>query len=200
MRKPKTCKVCKREFSPFKTTDKTCSYVCFQALKEMDEIEVRFQKIKQSVKYDNSHSTLQVLVNKIVRIIDRGHPCITSGKSFGQYTPHAGHFYSVGAYPALRYNLLNIYAQSDYENTYNSGNGVVYGLRLKEVFGPEVRDEIESLIHKYPTIRLSKVEAHEKCKSARNIIKGLESMICPISTKMRISLRKKLNESLGIYK
>lgn len=198
--KSRPCAVCGTPFTRFNTIDKVCSYLCQNALKEQNEIEARYQKAKQSIKFDNSHSTLQELINKIVRLIDRGHSCISSGKPFGQYTTHAGHFYSVGAYPALRYNLLNIFAQSSYENTHKSGNGVVYGVRLKEVFGVEVRDEIEGLVSKYPTLKLSKMDAHEKCKLARNMIKGLESMEAPISTEMRISLRKRLNESLGIYK
>lgn len=200
MRKSKNCKVCGRSFYPFNTIDKTCSFVCFTALKEQDEIEDRFQKIKKSIKFDSAPKTLQELINKIVRLIDKGHPCISSGKPYGNYTPHAGHFFSTGAYPSLRYNLLNIYAQSDYENTYKSGNGTIYGLRLKDVFGQDIRDEIEGLIKKYPVLKLSKIEAHEKCATARNIIKALESMECPISTEMRISLRKRFNESLGIYK
>lgn len=198
--KPKFCKVCKDQFQPYKSTDRFCSNQCAHVYVGQVEIDKRVKKMKESIKFDNAHKTLQELVNKIVRLLDKGHPCITSNKPFGQYTVHAGHFYSVGAYPALRYNLLNIYAQSDSENTHKSGNGVVYGVRLKEVFGSDIRDEIEGLAAKYPSLHLSKLEASEKCKTARNIIKGLESMEALISTEMRITLRKRLNESLGIYK
>ncbi len=198
--KPKFCRNCLDQFQPYKSTDTLCSFQCSVAYKEKQEIEERFKKAKQSIKYDNAKKTLQELVNKIVRLIDRGHNCITSNKAYGSYTVHAGHFYSVGAYPSLRYNLLNIYAQADYENTYNSGNGVIYSIRLKDVFGEEIKAEIDGLIQKYPTLKLSNMEAWEACKRARNIIKGLESVETIFTNEMRITMRKRLNESLGIYK
>jgi len=198
--KPKFCKNCLDQFQPHKSTDKLCSFQCSVAYKEKQEIEERFKKAKQSIKYDNAKKTLQELVNKIVRLIDRGHSCITSGKAYGAYTVHAGHFYSVGAYPALRYNLLNIYAQADFENTYKGGNGVIYSIRLKDTFGESIKAEIDGLIEKYPTLKISNMEAWESCKRARNVIKALEQTEVIFTNEMRITMRKRINESLGIYK
>jgi len=50
---------------------------------------------------------LEIEINAIVRLIDKGHDCISGG--FKDYKMHAGHLYSVGAFPSIRFNLLNIY-------------------------------------------------------------------------------------------
>lgn len=198
--KIKKCKICQRDFTPYKSTDKVCSYLCSVKLAEQVEIEKKFKVLKMNVQLENSKERLQDLINKIVRLIDRGHPCISSGTPYGKYLVDAGHFYSVGSNPTLRYNLLNIFAQSRSDNDRKGGKGSNYGLSLKETFGADVRDEIESLPAKYKSIHLTNEEANEACKKARQMIKALESIDTVLSTDNRILLRKKLNEDLGIYK
>jgi len=198
--KPKFCKNCLDQFQPYKSTDKWCSPQCYYVWVGNQEINKKVKQMKVSIKFDNSFSTLQTLVNKIVRLIDRGHPCISSGTPYGKYQVDAGHFYSVGSNPTLRYNLLNIFAQSRSDNDRKGGKGSNYGLSLKQTFGDEVRDEIESLPAKYPRLNLSKMEAWEACKRARNVIKALEQTEVIFTNEMRITMRKRINESLGIYK
>jgi hypothetical protein len=190
----KKCKQCGKEFTAYNSLQKVCSYQCSIAYEELHEIKKRFDKAKQAVKYDNAKKTLQDLINKIVRLLDRGHDCITSSKKYGTYNVHAGHFYSVGAHPELRYNLLNIYAQADFENTYKGGNGVIYSLRLKEVFGEDVANEIIDLPLKFKSLKIHHIEAFEACKKARKIIKALDSIEVPITTEMRFK-REGLNIS-----
>jgi len=44
------------------------------------------------------------------------------------------------------------------------------------------------------------MEAWEACKRARNVIKALEQSQVNFTNEMRITMRKRINESLGIYK
>lgn len=196
----KKCAVCQNEFTKYKSTDKVCSLRCHYVYVGQKEIDNKVMGYKKRIQQENMFKTLQDLINKIVRLIDRGHECISSGTAYGKYQVDAGHYFSVGSNASLRYNLLNIFAQSRSDNDRKGGKGSNYGLRLKEVFGSDVRDEIEGLVSKYPLLKLTKEEAYEACKKARIIIKGLESVDNKFSTEMRISLRKRLNLELGIYK
>lgn len=198
--KRKKCKVCQIFFKAFKSTDQVCSYKCYIEYNDEKEILKRFNEAKKAVNDKLVYKYLQDEINKIVRLIDRGHECITSGAKYGNYTVNAGHYFSVGSNASLRYNLLNIYNQSQSDNSHKGGKGSNYGLRLKEVFGENVRNEIEGLVAKYPSVHLSKLEAKEALKKAKQISKELEQIDIVFSTDYRIEVRKKLNERLGIYK
>jgi len=198
--KPKFCLICGDQFNPLKSTDKVCSRQCGYVLLGQKEIDKKVKAMKAKLKEDNVFKNLQIKINKIVRLIDRGHPCISSGKPYGKYTVHAGHFHGTQAHPAIRYNLLNIYAQADFDNTYKSGNYVAYYKNLWSTFGEDVADEISDLPLKYKTLKLSKPEAKEACLKANQIIKALESIDRMFTTKERISVRKEFNKTLGIYK
>ena len=224
-RKPKPCLICSKPV--YKVGAKVCSVNCsleynlrnpdkvknfVEELKkkrereqkriearEKKELEAKFKTLKATVKKKSDKDTLQTLINTIVRLIDYGSDCITSGAKFGAYTVNAGHYFSIGSNASLRYNLLNIFNQSQNDNTHKGGRGSNYGLRLKEVFGEDVRDEIEGLVAKYPYIGLSKVEIKEKCAIARQIIKELGTDRPTLTPEQRIEMRRKYNKILGIY-
>lgn len=196
----KKCLNCSKKFKLYKTTDKFCCHACEREYMSDEKIKERFEDCKKAVKGDAVFETLQALINTIVRLIDRGQPCISSGTEYGKYVVNAGHYISRGANKTLRYHLLNIFNQSESDNWKKGGKGSTYSARLKEVFGQEVRDEIESLPAKYPTLKLTKLEAKEKCKIAGQIIKELKAQDIIFSTEYRIEVRRKLNERLGIYR
>jgi len=76
----------------------------------------------------------QRLVNKFVRLRDRGKPCISSGIP---YLPDfdAGHLFSVKQYAGLRFDLDNIHGQSINANRFKEGDEVNYLINLKHRIG-----------------------------------------------------------------
>lgn len=210
----KKCKGCGVSFMPYTTLSQCCSIKCSlkynenkKKIKEAKmrevltetEINARVKSFKKNFYEVNVFKYLQSEINHIVRIIDAGHPCISSGLAYGKYLPNAGHYFGVGAHPALRYNLLNIYNQSKKDNDELGGNGATYGLGLKNTFGDDIRNEIERLITKHSTLHLSPLEASEKLKTARSITKELFKECKTYSIDQRINLRKILNNRIGIY-
>jgi hypothetical protein len=145
---------------------------------------------------------LEVEINTIVRLIDKGHECISKG--IPKYVVNAGHYMSVGSFPALRYNLLNIYAQSVHDNKERGGNNLAYRIRLGEVFGEDILEEIESLRGKYPILDISIPEIKEVLPVVRKIVRELkkqtEDLEKPFTTEERILIRRELNKRIGIYK
>jgi hypothetical protein len=203
-RKPKVKKCgykpCPETFTQWKSTDKHCSRKCYLLDFTQKEIENNRNEIKEKVYGDNVFKTLQDEINKTVRLIDRGHPCMSSGLPYGQYYVNAGHCFGVGANPSIRYNLLNIYNQSKKDNDEFGGRGASYLVGLKNTFGQEIRDDIEELPLKYPELHLSRFEAREALKIVRAINRELENVDIIFSNEYRIEVRKKLNQRIGIYK
>lgn len=211
---------CRKEFQPIKGrfNQQTCDEIscamgysrekkAAQELKKQEKaivdtspeaIQSRYEDAKIETTKDNVFEYLQQAVNKLVRAIDYGQNCISSSRPFGTYIVNAGHFFSVGANPALRFNLMNIYNQCKQDNDEFGGNGSVYGLGLVRVFGQEIKDEIDGLVAKYPYLGLTRIEAKEALKVARQILREMpEGRV--YSTQERIELRRLYNEKLGIY-
>lgn len=209
--KEKKCKCCNKYFVPpiTRPLQAVCSIVCsvtynrnLEEKKKEKEWNKRKSEIKEDLKTLSDYKKdLETEINHIVRLIDKGHECISSGLI--NYQVNAGHLYSVGSYPALRFNLLNIYAQSVHDNLHKGGNGVRYKERIKEVFGNEVSEEIEELKIKYPELKLTIPELKEKIKIAKEMVKSFKKIVenydIPFSNENRIIIRRKLNNELGIY-
>lgn len=215
--KLRLCDHCGNEFKVYNSLTKACSIPCAMELgkakakkdleKQIKQEQREWNKEKKERKEklktlsDFKHD-LEVEINHIVRLIDKGHECISSGAI--NYKVNAGHLYSVGAFPELRFNLLNIYNQSVGDNLFKGSNGVIYKERIKEVFGVGVSEEIEELKVKYPSLQLSIPELKEKIKEARKAVKYLlkvtEDLEKPYSIEERIYLRRFYNDLIGIYK
>lgn len=204
--KLKKCKLkgCEKTFKQFNSLKPFCSYICELKYAESEECKKIHKELELKVKGDDMKKKLPKLledqVNHIVRLIDKGHPCISTGTPWGSYTVNAGHYVSVGANPTIRYNLLNIFNQSQSDNFYKGGKGSNYSIRLKEVFGVFVRDEIEGLTAKYKSIHLTDNEILEKIVICKQIVKELKQADRIYSTDERIILRREYNERIGIYK
>jgi hypothetical protein len=212
--KDKKCKQCKLVFSPLRPFQIVCCYKCSydyvkaqtekkkakEEKKEKKEWMARKKVLKEKTKKKSEYEhDLEVEVNHIVRLIDKGHECISSKAK--NYQVNAGHMYSVGSFPALRFNLLNIYNQSVHDNMYQSGNGVIYKERIKEIFGQEISEEIEGLKIKYQVLKLSIPELKETIKVARQCVRDLMKVDSdkPYTTEERIELRRFYNSVLNIY-
>lgn len=210
--KEKPCRCCKKKFLPSRLLQIVCSPGCAYGLviknKEKEKKselkrwnkEYRQRKDEQKTKPDYEKD-LEREVNAIVRLLDKGHPCISSGAE--KYIVNAGHLRSVKAFPELRYNLLNIFAQRVHDNQYIGGNPIEYREGLKKTFGYEVYEEIECLPAKYKSLDLSIEELKEKIKTTRKVVRELkkktEGEAKPFTTSERIELRRYYNNILGIY-
>lgn len=171
-----------------------------QAKKEVKKKEKKrldLMKKKLETKSD-LEKKLQKEINLIVRLIDKGHKCISSGRNLGK-NYDAGHLFSVGSNPTIRFHLFNIFAQSVHDNQWKSGNQLDYVDRLKEVFGKETQEYCLSLKNT-PAIQLSKEDIKDKTIIAKRCVKWLKLQDRIFATKERLELRKKLNKELGIYK
>lgn len=210
--KDKKCKysLCGLDFTPVRMGQKTClsadnGYECSRgyakellaakAEKEKNEVVKAYRENTKTLA--DYKADLQDSINKIVRLIDKGHPCISSGQI--NYTVHAGHLISRGNDDTLRFHLFNIWAQSDSENTYNGGNQTGMRENILALFGKPVLEIIDTLKAKYPSLHMSKADCIETKLVANKIIKELEADNKIYSLEERIELRLKINERLSIY-
>lgn len=154
--------------------------------------------LKEKIETKSSiEKKLQKEINLIVRLIDKGHECISSGRKLGK-SFDAGHLYTTGAHPTIRFNLFNIYAQSVHDNQHKSGNELEYFMRLETVFSKELQDFVLSL-KQIDSIHLSKDELKDKIDIARGLIKWLKLQDRKFTNEERITLRNDFNNALAIY-
>jgi hypothetical protein len=153
--KPKVCKVCHREFTPFRSLAKACSVPCALewarhcAAKKADK-EVREARLKAKSRSEHL-ADLQDAFNAWIRLRDAGQPCISCGRMHkGRW--HAGHYRSVGSAPELRFEPLNVHLQCAPCNLYLSGNLTAYRINLIEKIGLE---KVEWLEGKHEPIKLT---------------------------------------------
>ena len=163
-----------------------------------------WQKEKKSLKTalktkSDYERDLQKEVNTIVRLIDKGFVCISTGKPLNDKFD-AGHFYSRGANATLRFNLFNIYAQSVYANQYLSGDQTNFISGLRQHYGNEHAEYVLSLKSITVPLKLTNDDLKEKTAIARGIVKWLKLQEKTFDAKERIELRLKFNNELGIYK
>lgn len=77
--------------------------------------------------------------HKFIRNRDKNEPCISCGK---YTTLQAGHFYSAGNHPSVRFNEYNVNGQCKKCNYFLSGNLLPYRENLIEKIGQEKFDKI----------------------------------------------------------
>jgi len=155
-------------------------------------------EIKKSLETKSDlEKKLQKEINLIVRLLDKGHKCISSGRELGK-SYDAGHLFTTQAQPTIRFNLFNIFAQSVHDNQHKSGNELEYFFRIGELFGKEFQDFVVSL-KQIDALHLSKDELRDKTSIARSIVKWLKLQDRKYSLKERLELRNKFNLELGIY-
>lgn len=127
--KPKACKACGDDFTPFLSTQVACSTSCalkHTKAKRLEQQKKEFRKEtkrrKEKIKTRSQWlKEVQIEFNKFIRWRDHGQPCISCGKSHeeveaaqGWKTGGAwdcGHFMGVGAFPELRFNEINAHRQ-----------------------------------------------------------------------------------------
>lgn len=199
--KPKACKVCKTRFTPQLPLQQVCSPQCAYRYgveqNRKQRLKVKREKLEK-LKTKNSHiQDLQKDINKLVRLIDYGHACISCD---GWGKPNAGHYHSTAAHPQLRFHLFNIWLQDYHCNVHKSANTVGYNLGLIKSFGADMQAKVEHGIvsDHHDQLNLSIDEIKLFRAKVKEIIKSMpKDKIYTIQE--RIELRTEFNKLIGIY-
>lgn len=147
-RRTRKCAICREPFEPRSMTHKVCSPECGQKLAELNRVKAdraETRKRLAALKSRADHlKDAQAAVNAVRRLEDEiaGLPCVSCGRFHtGQW--HAGHFLSVGAHPALRFEPMNIWRQCKPCNVDLSGNVLLYRRELIRRIGVEAVEWLE---------------------------------------------------------
>ena len=146
----KTCKACGNRYMPVKPMQKVCGPLCAiqfaqseRAKKERKQAAQERAEARRRLKTRADYMReAQAAFNSYIRLRDANRPCISCGR-FHEGQNHAGHYLSVGANPALRFEPLNVWKQCAPCNTYLSGNAVNYRRALVELIGIEKVEWLE---------------------------------------------------------
>ena len=145
--KQKKCRHCKTLFTPILPMQVVCGIECAKAVarKKREKVEKANDRQRkeelQPIQYWLKRA--EKAVNAFVRERDREQPCISCGTNDASEW-HAGHWKSVGANSALRYDLSNIHRQCDQCNVFKGGNATEYEIRLPARIG---QAEVDRLKH-----------------------------------------------------
>ena len=135
------CLVCKDKFMPKNSTQIVCSPSCaVEYMKKQRTKEWQKEKkvIKQSLETKKDVlKAAQIVFNTYIRLRDKDKPCISCDKPYREKDINASHFYSVGAYPNLRFNEDNVHNSCIRCNKDLHGNINEYTLRLPNRIGIE---------------------------------------------------------------
>jgi hypothetical protein len=135
------CLVCKDKFTPKNNTQICCSGSCaLEYIKKQRSKEWREQKkvIKQSLETKSEVlKAAQIVFNTYIRLRDKDKNCVSCDKKLVGNDVNASHFFSVGAYPNLRFNEDNVHNSCISCNQHKHGNQKEYDLRLPNRIGVE---------------------------------------------------------------
>lgn len=149
--KDKKCPICKETFKPVRPFQKVCSGKCAYKLAKIDKAKKDKKETsqqKESLKTKKDYlNELQVIFNTFIRLRDYGKKCISCDRYLGSVKYDAGHFYSVGNYPALRFDEFNNNGQCVHCNQHRHGNLLEYDLRLPERIGQYEYDMLKDRRH-----------------------------------------------------
>lgn len=169
-----TCNICNKLFYSKNSLVKCCGYDCAliyarqqqQKLIEKSQRKVKKEGLEKLKTKSDYLKEVQVVFNAYIRKRDDGKPCISCGTD-ANIKYDAGHFYSVGAYPNLRYNEDNVHRQcSNNCNVHLSGNIHEYRPRLINKIGLDRFEILEAL---------KQIKAHysiEELKELKEIYKN----------------------------
>lgn len=206
------CKNCGERFTPIRSTlQKYCLKPdCISVMIEVEKEKQRkkenkdWQQRKAAMKVTayvkENKQLLQQEINKLARMIDNRfkYDCIDCKRPFGKQQD-GGHFHSVGAHPALRYNLHNIHSQRSECNCNGLGGGrmLEYYEGLVERYGLDyaIKIRYQNVID-FKILKLTEHEIVEKLAIVRKLIRYFETFSFPDSR----AAREVLNNLIGIYK
>ncbi|NDV93501.1 recombination protein NinG [Dysgonomonas sp. 521] len=172
------CRSCKTNFEPIYRNGIIVSRLCLSCIATKAKSKVQKDKAKEKAKAKErlkTHSQwlndLQKVFNKYIRLRDKGMPCISCGCSLvGKYD--AGHFFSLGAYPNLRFNEDNVHGQCVACNQHRHGNTTEYSLSLPMRIGIERYEQLLEIRNK--PLKMTTEEIKEQIEYYKIKIKEYE--------------------------
>lgn len=170
--KQKECRECKELFTPYNSLQVCCSPKCAteHAKKKVwkKEKAERIDKLRTRTDWLN---LLQVVFNTYIRLRDAKSGCITCLKPFNDKYD-AGHFFSVGSYPALRFNEDNVHGQCVHCNQHLHSNNAEYFIQLPKRIG---MDRFNALLEQRNSVlKLTESEIKELIATYKAKIKHLK--------------------------
>ena len=201
-RKKKPCKVCQKPFEPKRPLQQVCSVGCSYEL--VMQLKAKQQAKNNAILEEARITTsdlrhkLQTEINKLIRAIDYGQPCISCGVL--KQHMEAGHFWhkSKNSASECTFHLWNLSAQCKYCNRFQNGNLSKYGQSIEKIYGEEIYNLLHDLPTMYRGLNWSKDELREFIRVAKLINKSMPKQEV-YSTEKRIELRSKFNNQLKIY-
>lgn len=163
------CKVCRSLFVPRSITHKACGPGCAVVVAEAERKaqERKSDKVRKLALKSRQDwlREAQAAFNAFIRERDRAEPCISCGR-FHDGKWNAGHYRSLGAQPALRFDENNVHKQCEPCNSYLSGNVVEYRIRLLAKIGQSAVEllEIEHAPAKYDIADAQRIKETYKAK------------------------------------
>ncbi len=201
-RKQKSCKVCGGGFQPKRPLQQVCGVTCAYELTM--QLKAKAQAKNNAILEEARETTsdlrhkLQTEINKLIRAIDYGQPCISCGVL--KQHMEAGHFWhkSKNSASECTFHLWNLSAQCKYCNRFQNGNLSKYGQGIEKIYGEEIYNLLHDLPTMYRGLNWSKDELREFIRVAKLINKSMPKQEV-YSTEKRIELRKTFNNQLKIY-
>ena len=168
----KRCRVCKEKFTPtYSSLQATCTkpscLIEWGRISERKKSKRELRIMRESLKSVSQYRReLQKVFNEFIRLRDRNEPCISCGKTLPTKYD-AGHFYSVGSYPNLRFHEDNVHGQCVECNQHKHGNLLEYAPRLTERIGFERASKLMTIRNeplKLPLDEIKRLTEYYKCK------------------------------------
>ena len=120
-----------------------CAYVEAKAQQEKKDAKIKAAKKKDLMPKSEWVKLAQQVFNKFIRLRDQAKPCISCEAPLnGKFD--AGHYFSCGAYPGLRFDEDNVHGQCVACNQHRHGNISEYVIRLPERIGLEAYEALQS--------------------------------------------------------
>jgi hypothetical protein len=201
-RKKKPCKVCAKLFEPKRPLQQVCSVGCSYEL--VMQLKAKAQAKNNAILEEARETTsdlrhkLQTEINKLIRAIDYGQPCISCGVL--KQNMEACHYYhkSKNSASECTFHLWNLHSGCKFCNRFQNGNLIKYGINIERIYGEEIYNLLHDLPTMYRGLNWSKDELKEFIRVAKLINKSMPKQEV-YSTEKRIELRSKFNTQLKIY-
>jgi hypothetical protein len=201
-RKQKSCKVCGGGFQPKRPLQQVCGVTCAYELTM--QLKAKAQAKNNAILEEARETTsdlrhkLQTEINKLIRAIDYGQPCISCGVL--KQHMEAGHYHhkSKNSASECTFHLWNLSSQCKYCNRFQNGNLSKYGQSIERIYGEEIYNLLHDLPTMYRGLNWTKDELKEFIRVAKLINKSMPKQEV-YSTEKRIELRAKFNTQLKIY-
>ena len=136
--------------------------------KDKREIKAMREKNKSISQW---RKELQQVFNTYIRLRDKGKPCISCGKALqGKYD--AGHYYSVGSYPNLRFHESNVHGQCVTCNQHKHGNLLEYNEGIVRRIGKNKLEELKSIRNDRLSLPLDMIK--EKIEHYKSLVNQMK--------------------------